>query len=55
MRDDRVAARRHRVALGDFTCLVWQRNYYEHVIRDDNDLTRIENYIAGNPRHCFIR
>ncbi len=27
----------------------WQRNYYEHVIRDENDLERIRNYIAGNP------
>ncbi len=27
----------------------WQRNYYEHVIRDENDLERIRNYIASNP------
>jgi REP element-mobilizing transposase RayT len=29
--------------------LVWQRNYYEHVIRDDRDLAAIRDYIAGNP------
>ncbi|MBN2258715.1 MAG: transposase [Anaerolineaceae bacterium] len=29
--------------------LVWQRNYYEHVIRDDNDLDAISAYIFGNP------
>jgi REP-associated tyrosine transposase len=28
----------------------WQRNYYEHVIRDEIDLNRIRNYIAGNPQ-----
>jgi REP element-mobilizing transposase RayT len=24
---------------------VWQRNYFEHVIRDEKDLNRIRNYI----------
>jgi putative transposase len=28
---------------------LWQRNYYEHVIRDEADLTRIRQYIADNP------
>ena len=28
---------------------VWQRNYYEHIIRDDGSLQRIRVYIAGNP------
>ena len=27
----------------------WQRNYYEHVIRNDDDLDRIRRYIADNP------
>jgi REP element-mobilizing transposase RayT len=27
---------------------VWQRNYYEHVIRDDKDLCRIREYIQNN-------
>jgi len=27
---------------------LWQRNYYEHVVRDSVGLTRIRNYIAGN-------
>ena len=30
---------------------VWQRNYYEHIVRDDKDLERIRIYIADNPRH----
>jgi hypothetical protein len=28
---------------------VWQRNYYEHVIRNENELARIREYIANNP------
>lgn len=28
---------------------VWQRNYYEHIVRNDTDLERIETYIRYNP------
>lgn len=28
---------------------VWQRNYYEHIIRDEADLNRITQYILDNP------
>ena len=28
---------------------VWQRNYYEHIIRDEDDLHRIRQYVADNP------
>jgi len=28
---------------------LWQRSYYEHVVRDDNSLERIRDYIATNP------
>ena len=28
---------------------VWQRNYYEHIIRDEESLNRIRNYIVNNP------
>jgi putative transposase len=30
---------------------VWQRNYYEHVIRDEDDLNRRREYIVSNPLH----
>jgi REP element-mobilizing transposase RayT len=30
--------------------VVWQRNYYERVIRDDEELGRIRQYILDNPR-----
>lgn len=32
-----------------FTGRLWQRNYYEHIIRDDRDLDRIRTYIEANP------
>jgi four helix bundle suffix protein len=28
---------------------VWQRNYYEHIVRDDASLQRIRHYIESNP------
>lgn len=28
---------------------IWQRNYYEHVIRDESALNRIREYIINNP------
>ena len=28
---------------------LWQRNYYEHIIRNDDDYIRIAEYIANNP------
>ncbi len=30
---------------------VWQRNYYEHVIRNDDDLNQTRRYIQSNPLH----
>jgi len=27
----------------------WQRNYYEHVVRDEESLNRIRQYILDNP------
>ena len=28
---------------------VWQRNYYEHIIRNENELNKIRKYIVENP------
>lgn len=30
---------------------MWQRNYFEHVIRNEAELRRIREYIAFNPLH----
>lgn len=28
---------------------LWQRNYYERIIRDENEWNRIREYVVGNP------
>jgi hypothetical protein len=28
---------------------LWQRNYWEHIIRDEESLTEIREYIENNP------
>ena len=28
---------------------VWQRNYYEHIVRSENELNKIREYISNNP------
>lgn len=32
-----------------FNKKLWQRNYYEHVVRNDEDLNDIREYIINNP------
>jgi putative transposase len=32
----------------------WQRNFYEHVIRDDHALNRIREYITTNPLRWYL-
>ncbi len=32
-----------------FNGKLWQRNYYEHIIRNKDDLNAIREYIAMNP------
>ena len=27
---------------------LWQRNYWEHIVRDENELGRIRDYIRNN-------
>ncbi len=34
--------------------LLWQRNYYEHVIRNEADYAQIAGYIADNPRRWEV-
>jgi len=31
---------------------VWQRNYYDRIIRDDGELHRVRRYILSNPNRC---
>ncbi len=34
----------------DPSLVVWQRNYWEHVIRNEADLAEKRQYIKNNPR-----
>jgi putative transposase len=44
-----AATKRANEARGKPGVPLWQRNYFEHVIRDTKSLNRIRNYIATNP------
>jgi len=44
-----AAAKRINEHRGTPGAPIWQRNYYEHIIRDDESLNLIRNYIADNP------
>ena len=39
----------HEKGWKPFEKKLWQRNYYEHIIRNDTDLNSIREYIATNP------
>ncbi|HSV74411.1 MAG TPA: transposase, partial [Chthonomonadales bacterium] len=43
------AARRINDWRGTAGTPVWQRNYYEHIVRDEQSLNRIRQYISDNP------
>ncbi len=43
------AARQINVFRGAVGAPFWQRNYYEHVIRNEESLNRIRQYILDNP------
>ena len=37
-----------------FNGRLWQRNYYEHIIRDEQSLNRIRQYILDNPARWAV-
>ena len=39
--------------LPPFNKRIWQRNYYEHILRNNESLKRITTYIQNNPRKWF--
>lgn len=45
-----VSTKRVNVLRGTPGEVVWQRDYYEHVVRGERELDRIRQYIADNPR-----
>jgi putative transposase len=38
-----------QINLSDHGGSAWQRNYYEHIIRDEKSYMRISDYIIRNP------
>jgi len=44
-----ITTRKINTARGMPGTPVWQRNYYEHVIRTDEELKVIRQYILNNP------
>lgn len=44
------SARRINAQRGTPGLPIWQRNYFEHVIRNEQSLNRIRQYIADNPQ-----
>jgi REP element-mobilizing transposase RayT len=44
-----VSAKRINILRNTPGMTVWQRNYYEHIIRDEDELSRIREYIVNNP------
>ena len=43
------SARRINILRNTLGTPVWQRNYYEHVVRDETDLNNIRQYVINNP------
>jgi len=39
----------YEIHKNSFKYFGWQRNYYEHIIRNEKSLNNIRNYIIGNP------
>lgn len=39
----------HAGRWGPFDGRLWQRNYYDHIVRDETDLDRCRRYIMANP------
>ena len=48
-----VVTRRINQTRGTPGSPVWQRNYYEHVIRSEDELLRTRKYILNNPARWF--
>ena len=44
-----AVTRQVRQQSGSSGIQVWQRNYYEHIVRNEDSLNRIRQYIADNP------
>jgi REP element-mobilizing transposase RayT len=41
--------KRVRDVSGNSSMALWQRSYYDHIVRDQDELDRIREYIRNNP------
>ena len=46
-----VTSRKINTQSGKTKELIWQRNYYEHIIRNERDMLAITDYILTNPQN----
>jgi len=46
-----ITSRKISAQVENLRGLVWQRNYYEHVIRNERELQAISDYILTNPQN----
>jgi REP element-mobilizing transposase RayT len=46
---DRYIRGVHEAQWPRFNGHVWQRNYFEHIVRDESEMNRIREYIVNNP------
>jgi REP element-mobilizing transposase RayT len=44
-----AVTKRIKVLRGSLDTSIWQRNYFEHIIRNEESLNRIRQYIFDNP------
>ncbi len=43
--------RNNMLGVENYQPLIWQRNYHEHIIRDEQSYQRISDYIINNPKN----
>jgi putative transposase len=41
----------NRIVSGNPNVKIWQRNFFDRIVRDDEELNRIRNYITTNPEN----
>ncbi|MGX2970637.1 REP-associated tyrosine transposase [Ursidibacter sp. B-7004-1] len=50
-----ITAKKYREMMNNQICeSLWQRSFYEHIIRNDEDFLRIWEYIENNPLQWYL-
>lgn len=44
-----ISCERRKLSYFPITEKIWQRGFYDHIIRNDNDLNETREYIQNNP------